>query len=36
MPGVVHFFGPYLYRSSFHATTEAEECERALRTSRRS
>lgn len=30
MPGVVHFLGPYLYRSSFHATTEAEECERAL------
>ncbi len=22
--------GPYLYRSSFHATTESEECERAL------
>jgi taurine--2-oxoglutarate transaminase len=30
MSGVVHFWGPYLYRSSFHATTEAEECERAL------
>ncbi len=30
VPGVVHYFGPYLYRSSFHATTEAEECERAL------
>jgi taurine--2-oxoglutarate transaminase len=28
--GVVHFFGPFLYRSHFHATTEAEECERAL------
>ncbi|MFZ0158730.1 MAG: aspartate aminotransferase family protein [Kineosporiaceae bacterium] len=28
--GIVHFFGPYLYRSAFHATTEAEECERAL------
>ncbi|MET8412880.1 aspartate aminotransferase family protein [Streptomyces sp. NPDC005195] len=27
---VSHFFGPYLYRSHFHATTEAEECERAL------
>ena len=27
---VAHFFGPYLYRSHFHATTEAEECERAL------
>lgn len=30
VPGIVHFFGPYLYRSSFHATTDAEECERAL------
>jgi taurine--2-oxoglutarate transaminase len=30
MPGVVHHWGPYLYRSAFHATTEAEECERAL------
>lgn len=28
--GHVHFFSPYLYRSEFHATTEAEECERAL------
>ena len=28
--GVVHFFGPFLYRSEFYATTEAEECERAL------
>ena len=28
--GVVHFFGPFLYRSQFHATTEAQECERAL------
>ena len=28
--GVVHFFGPYLYRSEFYATTEAQECERAL------
>ena len=28
--GAVHFFGPFLYRSEFHATTEAEECERAL------
>ncbi|HEV2640700.1 MAG TPA: aspartate aminotransferase family protein [Actinocrinis sp.] len=25
-----HFFGPYLYRSHFHATTEAEEGARAL------
>jgi len=28
--GVVRFFGPFLYRSEFHATTEAEECQRAL------
>jgi taurine---2-oxoglutarate transaminase len=28
--GVVHFFGPFLYRSHFHATTEQEECDRAL------
>jgi taurine---2-oxoglutarate transaminase len=28
--GHVHFFGPYLYRSSFWARTEEEECERAL------
>lgn len=31
MSGVVHFWGPYLYRSAFHATTEAEESERALK-----
>jgi taurine--2-oxoglutarate transaminase len=30
MPGVVRYWGPYLYRSSFHADTEAVECERAL------
>ncbi|MGO4343383.1 aspartate aminotransferase family protein [Pedococcus sp. 2YAF34] len=30
MPGVVRYWGPYLYRSAFHATTEEEECERAL------
>src|ERR1700761_2023934 len=30
IPGVVRYWGPYLYRSAFHATTEAEECERAL------
>jgi taurine---2-oxoglutarate transaminase len=30
IPGVVHFWGPYLYRSAFHASTPAEECERAL------
>jgi taurine--2-oxoglutarate transaminase len=29
-PGVVHFIGPYQYRSSFYATNEQEECERAL------
>ncbi|QNN52074.1 aspartate aminotransferase family protein [Nocardioides mesophilus] len=28
--GVVRYWGPYLYRSAFHATTEQEECERAL------
>ena len=28
--GVVHFFGPFLYRSAFSASTEAEECARAL------
>jgi taurine---2-oxoglutarate transaminase len=28
--GVVHFFGPYLYRSAFGASTQSEECERAL------
>ncbi|MBS1836419.1 MAG: aspartate aminotransferase family protein [Actinobacteria bacterium] len=29
-PGVVHFFGPYPYRSAFGAATEAQECERSL------
>ncbi|MEI8127753.1 MAG: aspartate aminotransferase family protein [Actinomycetota bacterium] len=28
--GVVHFFGPFLYRSAFFAETEEEECTRAL------
>ena len=28
--GHVHFFGPYLYRSSFWATSQEQECERAL------
>ena len=28
--GVVRFFGPFLYRSQFHAGTEAEESHRAL------
>ncbi|HET7303377.1 MAG TPA: aminotransferase class III-fold pyridoxal phosphate-dependent enzyme, partial [Segeticoccus sp.] len=30
MPGVVRYWGPYTYRSSFHASNDAEECERAL------
>ena len=30
VPGIVKFWGPYLYRSAFHATTQAEECDRAL------
>jgi taurine--2-oxoglutarate transaminase len=30
MPGVVRFFGPYPYRSPFHAESEAQETERAL------
>ncbi|MFF3978631.1 aspartate aminotransferase family protein [Streptomyces sp. NPDC001828] len=29
--GVARFWAPFLYRSPFHATTEAEECSRALR-----
>ncbi|MEU3600533.1 aspartate aminotransferase family protein [Streptomyces sp. NPDC006798] len=29
--GVVRFWAPYLYRTQFHATDEAEECARALR-----
>jgi taurine--2-oxoglutarate transaminase len=28
--GTVHFFPPYLYRTSFHSTTEQEESQRAL------
>jgi taurine--2-oxoglutarate transaminase len=28
--GVVHTFGPFLYRSAFHASSEQEECDRAL------
>jgi taurine---2-oxoglutarate transaminase len=28
--GVVHFWGPYPYRSAFHAESEAQETERAL------
>lgn len=30
IPGVVHFWGPYPYRSAFNATSDAEETERAL------
>ena len=30
IPGVVRFFGPYPYRSSFHADSPAQECDRAL------
>jgi taurine--2-oxoglutarate transaminase len=30
MLGIVHFFGPYLYRSSFGASSEAEEKDAAL------
>ena len=30
VPGIVHFWGPYPYRSSFHASTPEQECERAL------
>ncbi|GAA1507752.1 aspartate aminotransferase family protein [Nocardioides humi] len=30
IPGAVHFWGPYPYRSAFHATSEAEEGARAL------
>ena len=30
MPGVVHYWGPYPYRSAFHSTTPEEETERAL------
>ena len=30
MPGIVRYWGPYPYRSSFHAGTEQEEGERAL------
>jgi taurine--2-oxoglutarate transaminase len=30
VPGVVHFWGPYPYRSAFHATSVQEECQRAL------
>jgi len=29
-PGIVHFFGPYPYRSPFHSNDAGEECVRAL------
>lgn len=31
LPGVIHFFAPFLYRSHFNAVTESEECARALK-----
>ena len=30
IPGVVRFWGPYTYRSAFHAEDDEQECERAL------
>src|SRR4051794_22776642 len=30
VPGIVRFWGPYTYRSAFHAADDAEECARAL------
>ena len=33
--GTIHFFGPFLYRSEFHAQTEEEETSRALQHLRR-
>jgi taurine--2-oxoglutarate transaminase len=33
--GHVHFFNPYLYRTEFYATSEEQECERALQHLRR-
>jgi len=30
IPGVVRYWGPYLYRSTFYAETESAECDRAL------
>ncbi|MHB8273718.1 MAG: aminotransferase class III-fold pyridoxal phosphate-dependent enzyme [Dermatophilaceae bacterium] len=30
LPGIVRYWGPYTYRSAFHATTEQEESARAL------
>jgi taurine---2-oxoglutarate transaminase len=31
MGGVVHFWGPYTYRSAFFSSDETQECQRALR-----
>ncbi|MDD4931986.1 MAG: aminotransferase class III-fold pyridoxal phosphate-dependent enzyme [Methylacidiphilaceae bacterium] len=31
IPGVIHFWGPYLYRSPFFSANDGEESERALR-----
>ncbi len=28
--GIIHFWGPYTYRSAFHAADDGEECERTL------
>ncbi len=30
MPGIVHFWGPYFYRSAFYSTSPEQETERAL------
>ena len=30
LPGIIHYWGPYAYRSPFHSTTEQEESDRAL------
>ncbi|OFE17656.1 hypothetical protein BA895_15105 [Humibacillus sp. DSM 29435] len=30
MAGVVHFWGPYTYRSAFHSENDEQECDRAL------
>jgi taurine--2-oxoglutarate transaminase len=30
LPGIVKFWGPYTYRSAFHAADDTEECDRAL------
>ena len=31
VPGIIRFWGPYLYRSAFYAQTPEEECARSLR-----